>query len=613
MDTAAGIAAHGLLQRDRRRLLFASYTLAALAAVAVSIAVSVHGAPKHAVLVALARGFMVATPLAVGLYAWYRRGSEHFGKLLVGAGAALFVTTLAEARDDQIYTVGRVAGWLVAVLVVYVVLSFPDGRLRERADRELVAAMGIALVVFFLPRLLLARDFDVPSPFTSCVHDCPANSLFALDREPGFVDAVMRPLGAATVFAVMVSVGLRLLQRAREATPAARRMLAPVLAVSIAYACVLGLGIVARQLDPTAWTVEVAAWLVALALPAIALAFVAGLVRWRLFAGHALERLAECVRTVPDVVTLRRALGDAFDDPALEIVFPADDAGHEWIDSLGKPRSLPAPRSGRSVSEVRTDGTLIAAIVHDDALATRRELVDAGVAMAGVVLENHRLAAETAASLREVRRSRARLATSAERERRRIERDLHDGAQQRLVALRIELELAEDLVRRDPERGAALLRELEGEVEEALDELRALAHGVYPPLLADRGLAEALRAAGARSTLAVELHAREVGRYPAEVESAVYFCVLEALQNALKHATGARRAVVRLDGGHAQLRFSVRDDGAGAPDGQVRPGAGITNMQDRLAAVGGDLVVSSTPGRGTVVRGRVPTSALPAA
>jgi signal transduction histidine kinase len=258
---------------------------------------------------------------------------------------------------------------------------------------------------------------------------------------------------------------------------------------------------------------------------------------------------------------------------------------------------------------VRTHGVLIAALVHDDALNARSELIEAAAGVAAVVLDNQRLAAEAAASLREVRRSRARIAMSAERERRRIERDLHDGAQQRLVALRIELQLAEDLVRNDPDRGAALLHELEGEVEEALDELRALAHGVYPPLLADRGLAEALRAAGMRSTLAVELNARDVERYPPEVESAVYFCVLEALQNALKHAEGARRAVITLDGGHGELRFSVLDDGAGKPEGSVRAGAGVTNMQDRMAAVGGDVTVTSAPGRGVEVRGRVATVA----
>jgi signal transduction histidine kinase len=296
--------------------------------------------------------------------------------------------------------------------------------------------------------------------------------------------------------------------------------------------------------------------------------------------------------------TLRSLLAAAFGDPTLEVAFPRNGG---WVGTDGRALTL---NDGRSTSEVRDGSEVVAVLVHDGA---RPDLVDAGVSMARVVLENERLTAEAAASLREVLDSRARLAVGAERERRRIERDLHDGAQQRLVALRIELELAEELVRRDPERGADRLRDLEHAVDEALEEVRTLAHGVYPPLLADRGLPDALRAATKRSGLPVVLDARAVGRYPPEVESAVYFCVLEALQNALKHATGVTGAEIHLDGSAAgELRFEVRDDGAGAPDGAITPGTGITNMRDRLAAIGGEVMLSSGQG-GTVVRGRAPS------
>jgi signal transduction histidine kinase len=226
-----------------------------------------------------------------------------------------------------------------------------------------------------------------------------------------------------------------------------------------------------------------------------------------------------------------------------------------------------------------------------------------------VTLANQRLVAGAEASLRELEASRARLATSAERERRRIERDLHDGAQQRLVALRIELELAEELLGSDLDAGRARLRELEQDVDDALEELRAVAHGVYPPVLADRGLTDALRAVANRSPVRVDVEAQQVGRYPAELESAVYFCVLEALQNALKHANGVRRITVDLDGAAAaELRFAVRDDGAGVRRGDaLRGGAGITGMRDRVAAFGGHLDIASAVGVGTTVRGLVRT------
>jgi signal transduction histidine kinase len=350
------------------------------------------------------------------------------------------------------------------------------------------------------------------------------------------------------------------------------------------------MGFVLREADPGLWPVEAVSWALALSVPALALAFLFAMVRWQLFTARALERLGEWVREIPDTMVLRRALADAFRDPTLEVAVA--------------PNPAPEAGPGRSVSEVRDRGAVVARVVHDDALRATPQLLQAGLAMAGVVLENQRLAAEAEIATRELRRSRARIAATAERERRRIERDLHDGAQQRLVALRIELELAEEVVRRDPHEGIGRLRELEAEVDEALEELRSLAHGVYPPLLADSGLSEALRTVAARSPLAVEIAAHDVVRYPPEVESAVYFCCLEAMQNSSKHAADAHAITISLRQDHA-LRFQVRDDGAGFDAVDAAPGAGLTNMRDRMVAVGGQLSIRSSEA-GTVVTGSVP-------
>jgi signal transduction histidine kinase len=470
--------------------------------------------------------------------------------------------------------------------------------------------MGAVVLVAFLPRLLFADDFQVPAPYTSCTEECPGNALFGLDSQPAFVDAVLQPGGALLAVAVMVAVLLRLRERTRDATSLARRLLLPVLVVGAARAALLALGFVLREADPSTFYVGFVSWSLALAVPAVSVAFLFTAFRWRLFAADALERFAERATGAPDVPALRRSVAEAFGDPMLEILLPHPSAPGAWVDSAGRLLRERPPGEGQTLSEVRRRGQLIAAIVHDRALDSDPRLVEAATAMAAVVLDNARLAEEASTATREVRRSRARIAASAERERRRIERDLHDGAQQRLVALRIELELAEELVRRDPERGADRLRVLEHEVDEALDELRALAHGVYPPVLADQGLAEAVRAATRGSPIRVQVEAVDVGRYRPEVESAAYFCVMEALQNVLKHAVGAHRVTVSLDGARAGLRFSVRDDGAGF-DGPIRPGAGVTNMRDRLAAVGGELELSSTPGVGTTVRGSVPSPAEP--
>jgi len=247
----------------------------------------------------------------------------------------------------------------------------------------------------------------------------------------------------------------------------------------------------------------------------------------------------------------------------------------------------------------------VAAIVHDAGDSFEPELLDAVSDMVAVALMNQHLVDDVEAAGREVRSSRARLASTADRERRRIERDLHDGAQQRLVALRIELELLEDLIRRDPADATERVRALTAAAQEALDDIRSLAHGICPPLLTDHGLVEALRAA-ARGRILVDVHTRSIRRYAPEIESAVYFCALEALQNAQKHGS-PQRVVIDLDGGGpAELRFVVYDDGNGAPAGALEGGAGIRNMRDRIAAVGGELTISSAPGVGTAVRGTVP-------
>ncbi len=592
------------LRPDRHRLLVLAGVVTCVAT-GIAAAVAATGTSDDPASVALARALTVLLPCAAGLCAWSWRRGERFGLLLLATGALLFVTTFAESSSSVPYTIGRAAGWFVEVLLIYLVLAYPMGRLPARTDRLLVAAAGLAVVVGFLPRLVLAEQFPVPNPFTSCTSDCPANALFLLDREPAVVDGALRLLGPALVALVAAAVVVRLWGRVRDATPLARRMFIPVLAIAIARVVLLGAGISLRTIDETARGPKVIAWLLALAVPVLAVAFLVGLARWRLFAAQAMLRLARCLPAA-DGEALRRAFADAFRDPEVEIVFPADEDAEHWCDARGRDVVVPPPGSGRTLSRVSDDGRTVAGIVHDEALAYEPELIRGATAVAGTALGSRRLAAEARAAMREVRRSRARIAATADRERRRIERDLHDGAQQRLVALRIELELAEDLIRRHPAQGVLRVHELEQQLDEAIDELRALAHGVFPPVLADRGLAEALRVAASRSAVPVELTAHGVGRYPPEVESAVYFCVLEALQNVLKHAVGVSRVDVTLRDAGGELAFAVRDDGAGTAELSASAGRGLVNMRDRMASIGGLLDVRSTPRMGTVVGGRVP-------
>ncbi|MBA3652772.1 MAG: sensor histidine kinase [Actinobacteria bacterium] len=231
----------------------------------------------------------------------------------------------------------------------------------------------------------------------------------------------------------------------------------------------------------------------------------------------------------------------------------------------------------------------------------------------GLVLHNVRLDSALQASLDELRRqaaelqaSRSRIVATADGERRRIERDLHDGAQQHLVAISMKLGLAKRLVERDVAALSAMLEELTSDVHEAVDELRRLAHGIYPPLLMERGLSAALTSAASRAALPTTVAADGIGRHAEEIEAAVYFCCLEALQNAGKHAGENASATVCLREEEAGLLFSVSDNGAGFDAAERGLGAGFINMRDRVGAIGGDLTVVSGKSEGTTISGRIP-------
>ncbi|MGZ4147940.1 MAG: histidine kinase, partial [Actinomycetota bacterium] len=273
---------------------------------------------------------------------------------------------------------------------------------------------------------------------------------------------------------------------------------------------------------------------------------------------------------------------------------------------------LPAITEASKVAAVSDRGELLGALTvtkasNDPLTVVEERLVEDLAAQAGLVLRNVRLTEELRANLEELRASRQRLVTAQDGERRRIERNIHDGAQQQLVALAVQARLTESLAGKDADRERELLRQLQRGLQEALDDLRDLARGIYPPLLADQGLHAALQAQARRSPIAVVVEADGIGRYPQEAEAAVYFCVLEALQNVAKYAD-ASGAAVRLGGDESELRFEVRDDGLGFDTASTSYGTGLQGMADRLAALGGDLRVESSPGTGTTVTGAHPVS-----
>ena len=262
--------------------------------------------------------------------------------------------------------------------------------------------------------------------------------------------------------------------------------------------------------------------------------------------------------------------------------------------------------TGAEVTEVNVDGQRVAAVVYDAALAPDTALVRAAASYGLVVLENTRLIGELQSSLERLSESESRTAAAARDERERIERDLHDGAQQRLVALSINLALLAERMNVDSPDRAEELVELAGQVELTIEEVRSLAHLPYPDLLARGGLVEALRSTAARAPVRTSVVSHAIRRFEPDVETTIYFSCLEAVQNAVKHARGATHITILLDADDDGVRFEVRDDGAGFPVEPHAHGAGLMNINDRLASVGGRLTIASEPGRGTSVVGTIP-------
>jgi signal transduction histidine kinase len=333
----------------------------------------------------------------------------------------------------------------------------------------------------------------------------------------------------------------------------------------------------------------------------VPIGFLAGLMRASLSRAGAVSELVE--RLGRERGGVRDALASALGDPTLELAYWLPE-GERYVDAAGRGIRLPEPDGPRAVTEIEQEGRRIAALVHDAALLDQPELVRAAGAAAALALENERLDAELRARYEELRASRARLVEASDAARRKIERDLHDGAQQRFVSLALTLRLARN--RLDPESEAAGLvdRGLE-ELDAGLSELRELARGIHPAVLSERGLAPAIESLAARAPVPVEVSVLPAQRLPPPVETAAYFLVAEALTNVARYSQASEADVaVRRENGRAVIE--VRDDGVGGAN--PGSGSGLRGIADRVAALDGRLHVESPVGGGTVVRAEIPVA-----
>jgi signal transduction histidine kinase len=571
------------------RAVLAVWSLALLAAAGgvALILTSDRTRPAAAVVVEVLIGLAF---IGSGLLARVRRPDNRTGLLMILVGFSWFGGALGASNRSLPFTIGYASGGLTVALFVHLVLAYPSGRLETRGERR-IAAAGYVFALVLQPLAMLFDD----------LHDlkcaaCPDNA-FLVERSETLAIAFGLP-ALLVVVGVLLAVAVVLVRRWRGATPPTRRVLGPVYATGGATVVILGVRVAVESLTGLhSDAFEIAS---VLALFTVPLAFLAGLMRTRL-ARSAVATLVVELGESAAPEHLRDALARALGDRSLELAYWLRD--DTLVDLGGRVVVLPAAGSGRAATMVRRSGRCVAAIVHDASLGDDHpELVDAVVAAAGLALENARLQAELRARLEELRASRARLVETADVERRRLERNLHDGAQQRLVAISLSLALA----RRDFGADAptcAFLERTSAELAAALQELRELAQGIHPPVLTDRGLGPALEVLASRAALPVEVDGVPAERLPPGVEAAAYYLVAEALTNVAKYAR-ASVANVRVVREEWLVRIEVEDDGVGGAD--ASRGSGIRGLADRVEALDGRLAVDSPPGAGTRITAEIP-------
>jgi signal transduction histidine kinase len=496
--------------------------------------------------------------------------------LLATTAFALLGADLEWANSHALWTFGLLLEGLWAAFLVQLMLTFPEGRWSRATHSAIVGAYAVAFGGQLVGALV------VPDP----------RDVLSVAPHASVAQAVDRGQEIAGI-AIALTVLFLVMQRLRVLRGPACRAQGPLL-VAAAVTVLAGLLWMssASATGPRTSTLETIARAVAISLP---LGVVTGIGWSRLRRPQTSELVVE-LRT-DAAATMRERLARALGDPTLDVAYRLGDG--RYVDATGRPIELPQG-ADRAVTAVTAGGEEIAALIHDPALLDEPALVDSVRATAGLVLENERLAAEVRSQLAEVRASRGRIVAAADTERRRIERNLHDGAQQRLVTLSIALGL--EAARADA-AAANVLSRAQDELEDAIVELRELARGIHPTLLRDDGLQTAVEALARRTPLLVTMQGTVSERLPDRVELAAYFVVSEALTNVVKHAS-ATEATVLLERDARGVRVTVTDDGVGGA--HLAVDSGLAGLRDRLEALDATLIIRSDRGCGTTISAEIP-------
>jgi signal transduction histidine kinase len=529
-----------------------------------------------------------------GLLYWRSGPDNYLGPVMIFQGFAWFASELPDSHNAALFTFGQAVYPFQYASGLYLILSFPSGRLRGKLDRALVAVTITLVSVGNLIWLLFADSRRMMCP------TCPVN-LLEVTRDDAVVKGVFYVFRLSGIVIALTAIGL-LARRWVRASHAQRHAVMPVAVAGVVAFCALIVAYLARLLGvPGPNAFDAFAFYASAAVPVAVLAVI---IQRRLAHGAVAGLVVELGRrggTGP-AADPREALARALGDPSLSLGYWYG-AESRYVDRDGRPVERPDPDSDRRSTVVERDGQPVALLIHDAALEHNAKLVESACAAAGLALENERLAAELRARLVELQASRARLVEATDAERRRIERDLHDGTQQRLTWIAMSLGLVESKLPTDGAQAKPIVAETREALAAAMAELRDLTHGIHPAILTERGLSVALDELCRRSALTAHLRLFLDGRLPAPVETAAYFVVSEALTNAAKHSRAREvRVAATCQGG--QLIVEVADDGVGGAG--TGEGSGLRGLADRVEALDGRLSVSSPPGQGTTLRAEFP-------
>jgi signal transduction histidine kinase len=529
-------------------------------------------------LQALLFNWITVPYLISGILAWWRRPASRLGPLMIATSYVMALTALQWSSVPALFSVGHLLDMLPAAMFAHVFLAFPTGRVEGRLRKAIVVGCYVAAGGLQVVKVLLGISPD---------------NLFAVTSRPVLATRIEQVQLASLSVLLLVSAAVLLIP-GRTGRPRRRpvRLLVDAFAFSLAMLAILyiaGLG---------SWPhVETIRHITFVALGLAPVAFLFGLLDARLARADVGSLLLE-LRADP-TGDLRAPLARALHDPSLTIAYwlPQYDT---WADPDGRPVTLPESGAGRAVRVIRREGEPVVALEFDRSLEDEHELLDAVAAAAGIALENSRLQAELRARLHELEGSRVRVLEAGQKERRRLERDLHDGAQQRLVALALELGM---MAGKADAETRNRLTQAKREISASLEELRDVAHGIYPAVLTGHGLAVALESLVAQAAVPTSLHVEVDERLPEPVEVAAYYVASESLTNVAKHAR-ATTATVRITRATDDLMVEVTDDGIGGATTAL--GSGLRGLADRVEALGGTLRVDSPAGRGTRLEAVIP-------